>query len=496
VLLLALLVRTAALDRDELWFDEAYAALVAQQPVGGILEELRADSSPPLYYFVLRAWMRVGGDDPRILRALSAAAGVLAVLLCGVLGARMGGSRLGGTAMLLLALSPLHVYYSREVRPYSLLVALALVAFLSLEALVRRRRTRDAAGFGLAVLAAGYTHTYGLLLVVPLVAAVVARLASARHALLALGILAAGYAPWIPVLIGQVRAGAASWIGRWWHEAPAGALLGTFAAFTPGGTTPPYIALGGQRLPSFVPLAAYVVFGLTVGRALVPAPAVTARRAAIAAMLVLAVPFAVSFVSPVYLVGRYDVIVLPLFVLVCAEGLDRMRRPTRVLGLAAMLALATLALGAYFQRPPVRALAARAAFLAHAADPGDVVICTGFTRNTLEYYVRRAGGRQPFFSFPRSFDEHRGWLDERVLGDAERLGSDARALVEDVGAAVAGRGRLWVAHSRELPAADAALMRAIETALAQRACPSKGEERGFTCWQPRERLSRGGPADP
>jgi mannosyltransferase len=484
LLLLALLVRAVALDRDELWFDEAYAALVALQPPSGILSELKVDSSPPLYYLALHAWMTIAGQHPVALRTLSVAAAIPGVVLCGVLGARLGNTLVGWLAMLLLAVSPLHVYYSREVRPYSLLVTLALLAMLALERLVRRGRARDAAAAGLALLATAYTHNYGLLLAVPLAAAAAARLVAPGRALIALGILAAGYAPWLPVLVAQTVSGATSWIARWWQDTPpAAALLRSVAAFTFGGATPPYITLGQEPLPAIVSVAACLVFGAVVLCAFVPPSVAGVRRAAAAALLILGVPFAVSFVSPVYLVARHDVIVLPLFLVICAAGLARMRLPLRLAGVAVTTALAALALAAYYQRPPARTLSARAAVLARAADPGDAVVTTGFTRNTVEYYVRLAGGRQSFHSFPRSFDLHRGWLDERELADPVQLEAGARGLVAEVLSALDDGKRVWIVHSRELSDADAVLMAAFQQVLEQRPCPGGGEEAGFTCWQ-------------
>ena len=64
--LLAIAVRTIQLDRGELWFDEAYAGLVAMQPFNAIVGELARDSSPPLFYLLLRAWSLAVGFNPRI----------------------------------------------------------------------------------------------------------------------------------------------------------------------------------------------------------------------------------------------------------------------------------------------------------------------------------------------------------------------------------------------------------------------------------------------
>ena len=64
ILLVAFAIRVFRLGRDELWFDEAFAALVAFQPPPEIFGEIARDSSPPLYYLLLHIWAFVVGPEP------------------------------------------------------------------------------------------------------------------------------------------------------------------------------------------------------------------------------------------------------------------------------------------------------------------------------------------------------------------------------------------------------------------------------------------------
>jgi len=47
---------------SDLWLDEALSVNIAALPTGALLEALRHDGSPPLYYLVLRAWTAVFGS--------------------------------------------------------------------------------------------------------------------------------------------------------------------------------------------------------------------------------------------------------------------------------------------------------------------------------------------------------------------------------------------------------------------------------------------------
>ena len=127
---LALGLRLLGLQRNELSFDEAFSALVASASPTEILAELNNDSSPPLYYLLLYLWRAVAGSGPAALRGLSVLCGVTAVFLAYRLGRRLWGADVAWLGALLLAVSPLHIYYSQQVRPYALFVLLALGSLL------------------------------------------------------------------------------------------------------------------------------------------------------------------------------------------------------------------------------------------------------------------------------------------------------------------------------------------------------------------------------
>ncbi|RME06502.1 MAG: hypothetical protein D6812_01515, partial [Deltaproteobacteria bacterium] len=164
--LLALLLRGIDLGRDELWFDEAYTALVAAKPAT-LFDEVENDAGPPGYYLGMACWVRVFGDSEVALRFPSLLAGALTVPLLYRVGVAAGSGVGGCLAAFLLTISPLHVYYSREARVYALfllVVTWALGAMLGLLRAPGRRRTWVA--LALATLSALYLHNYGIFLAV------------------------------------------------------------------------------------------------------------------------------------------------------------------------------------------------------------------------------------------------------------------------------------------------------------------------------------------
>jgi 4-amino-4-deoxy-L-arabinose transferase-like glycosyltransferase len=486
VLFVAAALRSIQLARVELWFDEAFSALVAMEPVSALVAELAGDTSPPFYFLLLRAWRLLFGGDAWTLRVLSVVFGLLGVLAMFVAGQRLWGPRAGLAAAALLAVSPLHVYYSREVRPYALLVVLALASLVALDAMAHDGRRRVLSAYCLATAAAIWTHSYGLLLLVaPAVWVAVGQLPLAA-AVRANAIVVVTCLPWLPVLARQASSDATRWVARLWLETPpAMAPLLSLAGFSVGGWIPPYIASGSDALPVWMHAVAYGVFALLVATALLRGRTAAARRVAVTGGLMLGVPIAVSFARPMFLVGRHDVIVLPLFLLLAGRGLTLLE-PRQASAIAAAVAvLAGTASYRYQTLPAPVASYGRAALLRQHAAPGDAVLATGFTRNSLEYIVREEGSAIPFFSFPTSFGVHRGWVDERELADPALLQSDADRLVGTFRIAVDADGLLWVVHARELAAANEILFARLGRSFHQVSCPGDAEAQGVTCWRRR-----------
>ena len=157
VLLLALAVRLIGIGRFSLGNDEIHEVRFAKLPLRECLWKVADDKvHPPLDYLLQRGLTELGvSDDARRLPAV--AAGVAAVALVMLLATRWFGGTAGLIAGAILALSPIHVRYSQEVRPYALGLFFVVA---SLAALERHRRTGSSGSLALwlvAVLASAYT---------------------------------------------------------------------------------------------------------------------------------------------------------------------------------------------------------------------------------------------------------------------------------------------------------------------------------------------------
>lgn len=133
LVLVAFFVRASSLDAQSLWRDEVDALRFATAPRSELLANFTEPGwNGPLYFLLLRGWIALTGASEYAMRFFSLAAGVLSTPLIYVLGRRLFNSATGLISTLLVTASPYLVWYSQEVKMYTLVLVLALVAIYSL----------------------------------------------------------------------------------------------------------------------------------------------------------------------------------------------------------------------------------------------------------------------------------------------------------------------------------------------------------------------------
>jgi Dolichyl-phosphate-mannose-protein mannosyltransferase len=181
--------------------------IVSEHGLDGVISTVHTDAeiTPPLY-FVL-AWFTTRLDlTVEMLRAPSFLAGVAAIPLVYLVGARTVGRTAALLATAITALSPFMVYYSTEARGYELMIALALLSTLAMLVAVDDRRARWWVLYAASSCAAVYTHyTAVFVLGAQLLWLLWAHPEAGRPALLANLGAALAFLPWISGLIADLN---------------------------------------------------------------------------------------------------------------------------------------------------------------------------------------------------------------------------------------------------------------------------------------------------
>ena len=209
-------LRLSTLGLQSLWYDEAFTAVhVFGGSFAHMLSQLpRTENTPPLWYLLEWVVIQLLGNGAVALRLLSALAGIALIGVMWAVGQQLYGRRVAILAAALTAASPLFLWYSQEARAYSLytlMVALAFLAFLRADARPTAGRIGAFAAAGALAL---MTHYFAVFLLVPMALYLIrsrARLAS--PAPIALAVIGLTGAALLPLALAQGGRGA-EWIAQ------------------------------------------------------------------------------------------------------------------------------------------------------------------------------------------------------------------------------------------------------------------------------------------
>lgn len=130
LLFLGLILRLINLNQS-FWLDEGAQMIMSQKSLWFQWFGRGNDFQPPLYYFITHFWLKLGRSE-WFLRLPAVFFGVATVYLIYLLAKKLFNEKLGLLSALFLAVAPYHIYYSQELRMYSLLAFLATASMLFL----------------------------------------------------------------------------------------------------------------------------------------------------------------------------------------------------------------------------------------------------------------------------------------------------------------------------------------------------------------------------
>ena len=341
---LAVAVVLRFVTTSDLWLDEALSVNVARLPLGDISEWLRHDGAPPLYYWMLHGWTEVFGTSALATRSLSGVLSVATLPFVYFAGRRLGGRTVGWAAVLLMAASPFAIRYGTEARMYSLVMLLVVLGYLALVRALERPSLGRLACVAAVVAALLYTQYWSLYLIAVVGLGLLWQAwkgpaPESRRAArgLVVAFVAGGivFLPWVPNMLYQQEH-----TGTPWGEAilPNAVFTTTLEDFAGGGHIEDFLTFWLSSLLFLV-----AVFGVWVAKwryelDLRTRPGVRLLAGAfVATILVGAVA---SFVADATFQSRYAAIGFPLFVLVLAYGVGRIRDvPVQALVVVLIVAL-------------------------------------------------------------------------------------------------------------------------------------------------------------
>lgn len=162
IILLGAFLRLRGFGDASLWLDEGIVIKWASDPLSELPASLRSDAHPPLLH-VLIHFLLYMGDSEWFLRFPSVLTGVMTISTLYVLGNQIFGRAVGLGGALLLAVSPFHIHFSQEIRPYGLLMLLSLLSVYTLWRALAKNQTRWWLLFSGVTALNLYTHYFAFL---------------------------------------------------------------------------------------------------------------------------------------------------------------------------------------------------------------------------------------------------------------------------------------------------------------------------------------------
>lgn len=168
ILILGTALRLIFIDKpDGLWNDEYISWQIASIPLGSkFIHEVASQCHMPFYYLYLKFFIHFFGNSDLMLRLTSVIAGVLAIPAMYFVGKEFKDTRLGVLCASMTALSSFLIYFSQEVRFYSVLFLFASLLLLFTLKLGRKQTLSNFIFYLIFNLLIVFTHTIGFIFVI------------------------------------------------------------------------------------------------------------------------------------------------------------------------------------------------------------------------------------------------------------------------------------------------------------------------------------------
>lgn len=418
-----------------LWLDEALSVEIASLGFDDMVEALRHDGHPALYYVLLGWWIDLFGDSDVAVRALSGVASLAAVPVLWAIGARRSPT-VGRIAAVVALSSPYLLRYGTETRMYALTVLELALTWLAVERALDRPTPGRLGLVAVGVAALVHTHYWtffaiggaGVVLLVTAVRDRTRRPAALR----VIGAIAAGGATfviWLPVFLDQIGTTGTPWADR---ARPTEIAIETIQGLGGNGR------FEGEILGyGIVVLALFGALGIPRPRGVeVRAGVGPLSDAATVAVLTLGLGAGAALLTAGAFEARYAAVVVPVVVVLVARGVAVLPERFGVVVLAGLV-VAGLAVGVDEARRDRTQAGDVAAVIDAEWQPGDVV---AFCPDQLGPATRRElTVPAETIAYPRGDGRLVDWRDYAAVIDA----TPATEFVDEVLEA-AGDGDVWL----------------------------------------------------
>lgn len=314
VLFFGLGLRLVHLDQS-LWLDEAAQAIESAGSFSGLFQ-IYADFMPPLFHILLYFWMKISHQEAW-MRLLSISFGVGTIYFTYLITRRLFSEPVAILSAFLLSISPFHIYYSQELRPYT------AATFFGLWSTYLLLQNHWLLYTSVATLFIYSLYTAPFLIAAHGFLVYIYMRKHFKHWLTAMFVVVAAFLPWLPTFSRQLSGG--TMLGRLlpgWSEAvsspPVKAAFLTLAKFMLGRVTIDNKIIYGAVFGLLVALVTYFFW-----QAWQKNKYQTSKLLLLVSIPIVSV-FIISFFIPIFAPQRL-LFILPFFLVAMAVGIREIK---------------------------------------------------------------------------------------------------------------------------------------------------------------------------
>lgn len=436
-----------------IWLDEAYSVYLAKKDFVDIVQELKVDAGPPLYYFMLSTWVRIFGISELAVRSLSITYYLLSIIGIYYLAKMI--YKKPQTALIavnLYALSSLAFLHAQNVRGYTLLSLLTILStYYFFQIFIYKEYSHIRLLIYILVNTCGlFTHYWFFFVLMS--QGIVELIYISKDGIKLFFISSIlSWLPfiiiWLPIFRGQIKLKHTDWMG----VPHLSDLFNSFMGF--------YSFIGFEYI-------AWIIFGIFCLLVLInienKRPKIVAFNElkeffktkeniilTIFSTISILVPFIISQSKPMYLVNRSTIIILSSSVILLAGLFDKFANKRLLLIFCLLLSLTMPLIVWKLRTDPSRKIYGdkpTGQFLVSKGMPGDIIIYTSLSRVAIDYYLDLL--KCDYFtkySFPGEINSHLGWRNLSDFKDKnQQLISESNQILSEINQTSDKNTRVWL----------------------------------------------------
>jgi Dolichyl-phosphate-mannose-protein mannosyltransferase len=435
------------------WVDEADVANTISLPFSGLWHRAIIDGVPIFYSYVLKCWSLVLGDSELSLRGFSALFALLVILLLYRTADKfLEDKRIAIVAVFLASTNYFLIWFATQNKVYVFAAFLGLLSYYFFIKLVFDPEKMDHLFYIIITGLCTYTHPWLILVFFSQVLNLILfgkgsrdrrKIFFAQMATLILMI------PSLLITLYQGKLGVSAWIG----SVPLSAIFESFK----------YLCFGSNSiyLCFFMIAALYVVLMKKDHKGIFDEKESTIIKMLLVYLLFpLIAALFISQFAAAYAIGRYELIVLPAFLLLIAIWFSKIKNDYILIAMAVLLA-AFCFHSVSADRDMVLGYQANDKTIAHdllnVIRDGDTIIATDLTYPTFSYYLglfnKDIKRRFTLLIYPLELSEHPCWENfNKMSANTDLYRKEALILAEKLSRERVGKySAVWVLYSLRNP---------------------------------------------